>query len=204
MRPDERFDDQQHAIEETIKRYLDRVWTSMPGIVVPGSWDGTKQTVKLYVTPMGSQRTFAADGTPTYTPVKMPVVPDVPVHFPAWGGYTITGPVSDNDEGMILFAARCIDGWWQNGGQAKRLSERRHSLSDAMFIPGLKSQPNKLNPTVSTSGVQIRSNDGTAYIQFSKTGAVVVFPNAAHTMTPTSHSVAFSGKTVFQAQAGGV
>jgi hypothetical protein len=152
---------------------LDQLWTSLPAMVVPGSFNGTKQTVHLYSGINGEQVSYDDQGNPMYVPVKMTTLPDVPIHYPAWGGYTMTGPIADWDEGMVMFSTRCIDGWWQNGGQQPRLSRRRHSLSDGYFVPGLKSQPNKLSPVPSTTGVEIRSNDGTVTLNFSKTGGLL-------------------------------
>src|SRR5260363_73502 len=48
--------------------------------------------------------------------VELPLLGDVPVFFPRGGGCTLTFPVQKGDECVVVFASRCIDGWWQSGG----------------------------------------------------------------------------------------
>jgi hypothetical protein len=84
---------------------------------------------------------------------------DVPVIFPRGGGCTLTFPVKAGDECLLIFADRCIDFWWQNGGVQKPVDLRMHDLSDAFAIVGPQSQAHKISG-ISTSAAQLRTDDG--------------------------------------------
>lgn len=90
-----------------------------------------------------------------------PLLVDVPVIFPRGGGCTLTFPVSEGDECLVIFADRCIDFWWQSGGIQEPADGRMHDLSDAFCIVGPQSQAKKISG-ISTSAVELRSDDGSA------------------------------------------
>lgn len=88
-----------------------------------------------------------------------PLLVDVPVIFPRGGGCTLTFPVKAGDECLVIFADRCIDFWWQNGGVQEPVDDRVHDLSDAFCIVGPQSQAQKISG-ISGSAVELRSDDG--------------------------------------------
>jgi hypothetical protein len=182
MENDERLGNYYQWTDARVNRANDKVWTSLPAYVKPGSYNPTKATVTLVSSVKGVQKVFDDQGNYTYEPVTLPEMQDVPVHFPSWGGYSITGPIGDNDGGMVMFSSRNIDGWFQNGtsgtSQAQQL-EFKNQLGDCYFIPGLKSQPQKLNPAPATTGVELRSDDGTCKLNFSKNGMTLTFPGGS-------------------------
>lgn len=94
----------------------------------------------------------------------LPLLVDVPVCFPGGGGYSLTFPVAAGDEALIVIAHRCIDAWWQNGGVQPQAEFRMHDLSDGFAIVGVRSQP-RVIPGVSLDSVQLRSDDGLAYVE---------------------------------------
>lgn len=61
----------------------------------------------------------------------------------------------------MIFADRCIDFWWQSGGIQEPVDGRMHDLSDAFCIVGPQSQAKKISD-ISTSAVELRSDDGSA------------------------------------------
>jgi hypothetical protein len=63
-----------------------------------------------------------------------------------------------------VFSSRCIDAWWQSGGVQEAMEARMNDLSDGFAFVGVRSQV-RLLPSVSTSTTQLRSDDGTAYVQ---------------------------------------
>ncbi|SUC31937.1 Uncharacterised protein [Providencia rettgeri] len=71
------------------------------------------------------------------------------VGFYRGGGFCVTVPIQAGDEGLAIFAERCIDGWYASGKQSLPLDARFHDLSDAFFLPQGSSQPNKI-PDYST------------------------------------------------------
>lgn len=96
--------------------------------------------------------------------VSLPLLVDVPVVFPRGGGCTLTFPVSEGDECLVIFADRCIDFWWQSGGIQEPVDGRMHDLSDAFCIVGPQSQAKKIGG-ISTTGAQLRTDDGSAFIE---------------------------------------
>ncbi|MTC35815.1 translation initiation factor IF-2 [Providencia alcalifaciens] len=95
--------------------------------------------------------------------VPLPLLVDVPVIFPRGGGATLTFPIKSGDECLVIFADRCIDYWWQSGGVQEAVDPRKHNLSDGFALVGPQSQAQKISG-ISTSEVQLRSDDGSAYI----------------------------------------
>ncbi|MGE6587637.1 phage baseplate protein [Raoultella ornithinolytica] len=100
-----------------------------------------------------------------------PLLVDVPVVFPRGGGCTLTFPVSEGDECLVIFADRCIDFWWQSGGVQEPVDGRMHDLSDAFCIVGPQSQAKKIGG-ISTTGAQLRTDDGSAFIEVAAGGDI--------------------------------
>jgi phage baseplate assembly protein V len=96
--------------------------------------------------------------------VALPLLVDVPVIFPRGGGVTLTFPIKPGDECLVIFADRCIDYWWQNGGVQEPVDPRQHDLSDGFAFVGPQSQARKIGG-ISTSAAQLRTDDGAAYIE---------------------------------------
>ncbi|EOI2401111.1 hypothetical protein DOD04_01105 [Klebsiella michiganensis] len=104
--------------------------------------------------------------------VSLPLLVDVPVVFPRGGGCTLTFPVTAGDECLVIFADRCIDFWWQSGGIQEPVDGRMHELSDAFCIVGPQSQAKKISG-ISTSAVELRSDDGSAKLSLNpENGAI--------------------------------
>jgi hypothetical protein len=136
-----------------------RLHTAMPGFIV--SYDPNTQTAVIQPTIMAEFR----DQSGVWHPVKLPVIPDVPVQITGGGGFSATFPLKQGNEGWLIFAERCIDGWWQSGGVAVQAEHRMHDLSDPCFLPIVRSKPNALNPPPSTTAAQLRSDDGNTYVE---------------------------------------
>ena len=112
-----------------------------------------------------------ADNNPVS--VSLPLLVDVPVIFPRGGGCTITSPVAKGDECLVIFSDRCIDFWWQNGGVQEPVDPRQHDLSDAFALVGPQSQAEKIG-NVSTDSLQIRTDEGSAFIELKQGGEVTI------------------------------
>lgn len=131
-----------------------QLWTTMPGIIQ--SFDADKMTVEVQVAIQGT-RLFPDGHTENIT---ISVCPDVPVVFPGAGGWTLTFPIQQGDECLVVFASRCIDAWWQSGGIQPQAESRMHDLSDGFALVGVRSQPRKLDPAVSTTKTELRNDAG--------------------------------------------
>lgn len=133
-------------------------WVATPCIVE--SYDSDKVTITAYPAikiPMRKQ-----DGTISME--EIPILQDVPVMFTRGGGCTITHPIKKGDECFVVFADRCIDVWWQNGGVQPPFDNRKHDLSDAFAFFAPQSQPNRIQ-NISTDALQIRTDDGDSFIE---------------------------------------
>lgn len=152
---------------------------SMPGIVQ--SFD--PDTVTAVVQP--AIKGYEPDSNGVSQSTTLPLLVDVPVVFPRGGGCTLTFPVKAGDECLVIFADRCIDFWWQNGGVQEPVDDRVHDLSDAVCIVGPQSQAQKISG-ISTSAAQLRSDDGSTFFELnpSTQKIKIVAPGGLDIVTP--------------------
>ncbi|EMJ9262716.1 phage baseplate protein [Klebsiella pneumoniae] len=138
---------------------------AMPGIIQ--SFDPDAVTAVVQPAIKGAEQ----DESGAEVSVNLPLLVDVPVVFPRGGGCTLTFPVSEGDECLVIFADRCIDFWWQSGGIQEPVDGRMHDLSDAFCIVGPQSQAKKIGG-ISTTGAQLRTDDGSAFIEVAAGGDI--------------------------------
>lgn len=136
----------------------DQIRVALPGIIQ--SFDPS--TVTAVVQP--AIKSVQCNNDETTTTRDYPLLMDVPVMFPRGGGVTLTFPVKAGDECLVIFADRCIDFWWQNGGVQEPVDFRMHGLSDGFAIVGPQSQVTKIS-NISTGTAQLRTDDGAAYVE---------------------------------------
>ncbi|PWT77515.1 MAG: hypothetical protein C5B60_02460 [Chloroflexi bacterium] len=181
MQPRERYDDLGEVIRTAVDRGISRVWTSLPVRVIEDS-DGF--TVKLQPLIQGKR----TDRNGQQSDVTMPPLGKVPVCYAQGGGFVATHPIKAGDEGIAVFSARCIDAWWDRGGVQPQLDQRRHNLSDAMYVPGVRSKPRRLggdsgdgrmrdgsqSTPPSTNSFVIRTESGQFYIELTDENVNIV------------------------------
>lgn len=153
-----------------------QMWTMLPGVVNKWNYPSSGQNTVHAVPGMVGYRR-QKDGSWMAEP--MPEHQDVPVKFVGGGGFHFTHPIAQGDEGMLLYSSRCIDGFWKNGGSPPaeqpdyaiptEAGVRMHDLSDACFIPATLSDKKKLQ-NISKTTAQLRSTDGTAYLEMLEMG----------------------------------
>lgn len=175
----ERVDDPVSANRAMLKGWQSAMWTALPGIVKV--FDPVKLTCQVQPTLQATVR----DPQGVVSWVNMPLLVDCPVVFPSGGGFTLTFPIKVGDEVLVVFASRCIDSWWQSGGIQIQAEMRMHDLSDGFVLPGPRSLKRPL-VDVSTSDVQLRSDDGTAYFSIDADKNI-------HAVTPGSATVTAAG-----------
>jgi len=180
----ERYEDDQIALLTAMEGWQAGMWTALPGILE--SFDATKMTAEVQPSIQGVFR--QKDGTEKI--VTMPLCLDVPVQFIGGGGFTLTFPMVKGDEGLLVFASRCIDAWWQSGGIQPQAEWRMHDLSDGFFIPGFRSVPRVLT-NISTDKTQLRADDGTAFVEIGSDEIKLKHPTKVTVDTPEAH---FTGK----------
>ena len=142
--------DSYSGIQAQIDSAMLNLHTALPAIIV--SFDADERTVTAQPT---IQRVFS-EGEGLSGAHNLPPCVDVPVVFPMGGGYELTFPVSAGDECLLIFAERCIDGWFTTGQPTPPQDYRQHDLSDAFAIVGVRSL-SKQQPAW-TGGAELHGN----------------------------------------------
>lgn len=153
----ERWGDPEESLRIAMATMAAQMWTALPGIVQ--SFDPSTCTAVIQPAIGGVQS--GPDGT--LQPTTLPLLQDVPVVFQRGGGGLLTFPVKAGDEALVVFSSRPIDAWWQSGGVQRPASARMHDLADAFALVGPMSAPN-VPGGISTTSVQLRSNDGATVV----------------------------------------
>lgn len=150
-------------------------------IGVVQSFDAAKQevTVKIAMQQVTSQK---PDGTKMLA--EYPLLLRVPVFFPSGGGFTLTFPIGEGDECIVLFNDRQIDNWLTQGGILPPTSNRTHDISDGIALVGIRSNPRALS-SVSTNSVQLRSDDGGTVFELGGGVVNITAPGGVNINTPT-------------------
>lgn len=149
------------------KTLNEQLRVAMPGIIQSFDPDAVTAVVQPAI------RYVERDNDGNKSTKDYPLLVDVPVIFPRGGGCTLTFPVKEGDECLVIFADRCIDFWWQSGGIQEPVDGRMHDLSDAFCIVGPQSQAKKIGG-ISTTAAQLRTDDGSAIIELAAGGAVTI------------------------------
>lgn len=185
--PRERWNDQEGALKVALDRKLGTVWTMLPVLITEDS-EGHVCAAKSAIKGQGQ----GEDGS--IQDVEMtPLGKTIPVHFTSGGGFTITHPIKKDDEGLMIFSSRSIDGWHKKGDVQEQVNPRRHDLSDGFYIPGIRSDPRKLGGNgngaggngiagreqqktkpPSTNSVQIRTDSGDCYIELTEDSVNII------------------------------
>lgn len=131
---------------------------AMPGIIQ--SFNSKEQTVT--VQPVIREHVLNEDMSRDWK--NIPLLLDVPIVIPRAGGYSMTLPVKEGDECLVIFLDSCMDAWFSLGGIQNQIRKRRHDLSDAVAILSVYSQPNVI-PNYSIDSAQLRNEDGTSYLE---------------------------------------
>lgn len=175
----ERQNDPIESLRAAQEGHQAKMWTALPGIVT--AFDPVAMTVSVQPAVQGSVK----DETGNSKNVQMPLLVDVPVVFPCGGGFSLTYPIRVGDEVLVVFASRCIDGWWQGGQSTPPPDSRMHDLSDGFAIVGPRSQATKLDPAVDVENVQLRTDDGQATLTMKPDYTIEAKnPQATVTLTP--------------------
>lgn len=111
----------------------------------------------------------------------MPELRGVPIYTLGGGGVTVTFPISEGDECVVLFTDRQLDNWLLTGQSLAPSLPRFHDLSDGIALVGLRSLPRALG-NISSSEAQLRTDDGATFVG----------------INPITHGVRVHGGTVYE------
>jgi hypothetical protein len=149
------------SISKTLTNLLKRSFVEMMkdvGTSIPGHFLAFDADTQLAQIQIGVVR-IDVNGK-KFTP---PPLIECPVAFLGGSQYFIEHQIDPGDECLIIFSQRCIDGWVNTGGVADNPILRFHDFSDAAILPGLRSQPNKIND-FQNNGIRLRNKAGDKYI----------------------------------------
>jgi hypothetical protein len=140
------------AIESNNKE----IHTAIPGVFV--NFDNTTQLATIRPT---IKSLYINDQT-----INLPNILNCPVAVLRAGGFSITFPIKEGDECLIVFSERSLDSWLIDGIDKKPLHLRTHDLSDGIAFPCLYNQTNKIN-AYSDNSLEIRSDNENILIKLS-------------------------------------
>lgn len=132
------------SLEDVLDLVAARVLSQIRGFEIGRvrEYDATRQTVT--VQPVIGRARREQDGTRSTKLTS--VIQNAPVWFFGGGGTRVTCPLVPGDFGLILFCSVSLDRWKRRGGLITDPGDdRRHSESDAVFIPGI--HPPDSSPT---------------------------------------------------------
>lgn len=127
---------------------------SMPGEIV--SFDDATQLAE--VRPLLRESHEGEDGAEITE--ELPVIPNVPVHMYGAGDLVLTFPVAAGDPCLLVFTDRSLDLWLERGSVVDPIDVRRHDLTDAVALVGVRAKPAALSG-FDTDAAALRHTDGT-------------------------------------------
>ena len=142
---------------------MKEVGTSVPAVVL--NFDSSKQLATIQIAIQG----VGADGKS----FEQPPILSVPVYFAGGGGFSIQHKIQAGDEGIALFSQRAIDNFMSKGAGQPNPILRFHDFTDAMFLPGLRSTPNKIS-NFNADGIGIYKDDGSQKISIKSDGTIEI------------------------------
>lgn len=111
-----------------------RINVALPAEVV--SYNPALQTLTAKPTVSGR---YQDPETGALVPFPIPAISNVPVAFPGAGLFSITWDLVPGDPVLLVFADRSLDEWKSTGlPETVPADVRRHDLTDAVAIPGLR------------------------------------------------------------------
>lgn len=124
------------ALDAFVSSYTSRIRVALPASVQAYN----AATQRCDVQPLIQDGYY--DSTNTRIPERLPVITGVPVVFPGAGGFRVTFPVAVGDVVLLVFSSSSLDKWLAgNGAEVDPIDDRRHHITDAVAIPGLRAAP---------------------------------------------------------------
>jgi len=185
----ERIRDLSQTLIAALQGWQADMWSAMPGIIQSVDLEKQSCVVQVAIQMSVQDLETGQSNLQSISPLL-----DCPLFFPHGGNMSITFPVVAGDECLVVFASRCIDGWWQSGGVQPQSLFRMHDLSDGFVFPGFRSN-GKVISGISATKLQIRSADGTNVIEVDPTGGNINLTATAR-ISLTAPEIDFNGNTI--------
>ena len=171
--------DDPKILQQVISRMLLDVNTSMPGTIK--SFDKKNQTATII--PNIRSVVNKTDGTSSTR--QLPELKNVPCLFPysANSGFSLTFPVKEGDQCLLIFSQRSIDNWQENGKVNDPVEvsyPRAHSLVDAVAIVGAIPEPDAIQD-FNEDAIEIRNKDRSSVVTVGNSNITIKCPNGTIT-----------------------
>lgn len=181
----------QETIRTAIESYLIDVHTALPCEVIAVDYDNLTVDVKLVV------KKIKIDDTTE----EHPILTEIPIGYTQTSKYAITLPINIGDTGQLIFNERQLDNWVVNNEIKEPDDTRKHSLSDALFIPNFVSRENNLT-SVSQSDFEIRTKSGNGKIIVTEDGKIELERNGVKALDILSQALEVLGRSTCTVTAG--
>ncbi len=145
------------VITQAMETRLSDLHVALPAQVM--AYDPTLQTVD--VKPMLTRVIETDTGE---LPDVLPVIPAVPVAFPRAGNFFVSFPIKPGDFVLLVFVERSMDEWWATGVEALPGDLRKHSLADAVAIPGVYPATLPIAPPAHATNMVLGTGPGQVHI----------------------------------------
>ena len=153
--------EQESSFDSFAKDITSRMYCALPAIIESVNFDN--QTIEARpVTIM--KRT---DDAGMVSDFPLPLLVDVPFQCYKGGGYSITVPIKQGDECLIIFTDVDFSAWFQNGGYNYAEHSFMHSYTNSMAIVGFSSEVNAIT-NYNPEAIEVRNADGSEKISLSK------------------------------------
>jgi hypothetical protein len=139
------------AVDRFIESKLYGLNVALPAEVI--SYNATTQTAT--VQPLVQAGYY--NDTNTRQVERRPTISDVPILFPGTGAFSVTWPINVGDTVLLVFSSSSLDKWLALGGEVDPGDDRRHDISDAVAIPGLRARPQALPSSAVDSTAMVLS-----------------------------------------------
>lgn len=143
------------------EKFTNELRTTIPGYII--EFDSATQMATLQV---GVQR-IDLNGK-TYTP---PPIINCPLVIYGASGGLVEVEIAPDDECLIHFSMRCIDGWRQQGGVAPLVKYEKFREGDAFAVLAPRSSANYIQG-YDNDGIKLRSLDGSKYVWIKNNGDI--------------------------------
>ena len=168
------------GIPWAVRQLLKQVNTCLPAVVRSYNPATRRAVVEPALPMVGTDNTL----------LPRPPVPNVPVVFPAGGGYSLTFPLAAGDPVLLVYSQRGIGGFKRSFGLSVPDVDSFFSPRDAVAIAGFGAL--SITPAVS-GAVTLQADDGSAYIALGPSGITL---KTAGAIAIEGNGLTFNGNQV--------
>ena len=179
---EDRYSEPSTALRFIVREYIrSHIHTCVPAVVE--TYDPATRRVRACV----ALRQVMTDGE---THVKSPVL-DVPVIFPAGGGFTFLVPLAAGDMVLLLFSERGIGAWKESFAVSTPEPGQYFDEADAVAVAGFG--PLEVSPATETGAV-LQNIDGTQSVRIEPDRIEIHSDAAVKVFVPDNGNVYLGGE----------